>query len=241
MNWVKIYNLLLPLINVNGEESYFSGVRFINIVREFDASHPDYKQYIENRNSEGLSTSRKDYFYDILKSYDDTMRYKILNRILDLIEQHKPEVSTIRGLMQGQDTLSAVNIGEIHWNAERLNTLIKDIDANISEGNYNRAVSLAYTALEGFYRTFLKQRLPESSSTEIIAMSKEIKTYLRSNIPSFPDEAINLINHISHTVDRTRNGFSESHFGEEADRWLAVYIRDITNANIRLLLHFISQ
>jgi len=32
--------------------------------------------------------------------------------------------------------------------------------------------------------------------------------------------------------------FSESHFGKEADLWVGIYIRDLVNTHIRLLLHF---
>jgi hypothetical protein len=42
-------------------------------------------------------------------------------------------------------------------------------------------------------------------------------------------------------LDRTRNRFSESHFDEEADRWLAVFARDPVNSEIRLLLHFMKE
>jgi hypothetical protein len=48
-----------------------------------------------------------------------------------------------------------------------------------------------------------------------------------------------MLNHIAHTVDRSRNGFSAAHFGEEAARWLAVFVRDLVNSEIRLLLHFL--
>jgi hypothetical protein len=47
-----------------------------------------------------------------------------------------------------------------------------------------------------------------------------------------------MVMHVSHTVDRARNRFSEAHFEEEAARWLAVFVRDLVNTQIRLLLHF---
>ena len=69
-------------------------------------------------------------------------------------------------------------------------------------------------------------------------LSRWIRDYLRSSLAEFPDEVLNLINHTSHAIDGARNRFSESHFGSEAGRWLAVYSRDIVNVQIRLLLHF---
>ncbi len=56
---------------------------------------------------------------------------------------------------------------------------------------------------------------------------------------SYPDEALGMVVQIAHTIDRARNGFSESHFDERAARWLAVFVRDLTNSTIRLLLHFL--
>jgi hypothetical protein len=32
--------------------------------------------------------------------------------------------------------------------------------------------------------------------------------------------------------------FSEAHFGGEAGRWLAIYMRDLVNSQVRLLFHF---
>ena len=70
-------------------------------------------------------------------------------------------------------------------------------------------------------------------------MSREIKAYFKNRLESYPDEVLNMINQISHFVDRTRNRFSESHFDNEAANWLALFIRDLVNTQIRLLLHFI--
>lgn len=85
----------------------------------------------------------------------------------------------------------------------------------------------------------MAQCIPEhANETEIIALAKCIKRYLSDTIASYPDEALSMVMHVSHTVDRARNRFSEAHFEEEATRWLAVYVRDLVNTQIRLLLHF---
>ena len=42
----------------------------------------------------------------------------------------------------------------------------------------------------------------------------------------------------AHALNRIRDGFSESHFGEEAALWVAMYARDLVNTHIRLILHF---
>jgi hypothetical protein len=79
----------------------------------------------------------------------------------------------------------------------------------------------------------------EVNWTRLLALSREIKRYLSRTLVSYTEEALNMINHISYTIDRARNRFSESHFEEEVARWLAVYVRDLMNSQIRLLLHFI--
>src|SRR5207244_11981659 len=106
--------------------------------------------------------------------------------------------------------------------------------------NYEQAISLSYSALEGAYKACVRKNVAEKAQlSEIIDLSKEIKRYLSSTLSSYPDEALSMVNHISHTVDRARNRFSESHFENEAARWLAVYIRDLVNTQVRLLLHFL--
>ena len=41
MNWVRIFNQLFNLMNEQGP-TYFSGSRYINIIREFDPAFYDY-------------------------------------------------------------------------------------------------------------------------------------------------------------------------------------------------------
>lgn len=81
VNWVREYNKLL--VTINKSESYFSGGTFINIIREFDPYFNDYNQYISHRNKEGLSTSRKDFFYDILMGFKEDVRIEIISRMFD--------------------------------------------------------------------------------------------------------------------------------------------------------------
>lgn len=67
---------------------------------------------------------------------------------------------------------------------------------------------------------------------------QEVKTYLKDTIKDYPDEVLNLIRPIANAIDKARNQFIESHFGKEAGLWLATYVRDLLNTQIRLLLHF---
>lgn len=239
MNWVEIYNRLFEIINERGP-NYFPGSRFINVAREIKPYFPDYMQYIEQRRQENKSTSRKDYYRDILMSFDVDRRVSLVKKILQQTQLNNPQkTSELNSLLSGETVAPTISVPADIWNAERLNGYLEDIDTSITNGDHERAITLSYTCLEGFFKAFIKHNLPDKIHiTDIIAMSKEIRTYLKATIPAYPDEALKLLNHISHTIDKTRNSFSESHFGGEAEKWLSTFIRDCTNATIRLLLSF---
>ena len=240
INWAGVYNRLWRLIDEKGD-CYFSGPRFLNTVREVSLDVPTYNQFIEQRRAAGKSTSRRDYFSDVLMEFDEPTRWRAVNAVLDEVKQCAPDqVTEILALMGGIGTAPTAMVPANAWNAERLNAFLADIDAAIGIGQYERAVSLSYTCLEGFYGAFCRAKAQgKPIPNEILALSRWIRDYLRGSLTEFPDEVLNLINHTSYAIDRARNRFSESHFGGEAGRWLAVYARDIANIQIRLLLHFI--
>lgn len=240
MNWAVIFNRMFELIDQDGTPNYFSGARFLRKVREIDQYFPTYQQFIDQRRLEGKSTTRRDYYYDILLGLPEPTRVAFINSVLDeLDESATAKVAELRAIFGGA-VLGPVAVVPGHgWNANRLNEYLGEIDDCIATTQYERAVTLAYTCLEGFYKAFVVHCVPEGADeTEIIALAKSIKKYLSQTIGSYPDEALTMVTHISHTVDRARNRFSEAHFDEEAARWLAVYVRDLVNTQIRLLLHF---
>lgn len=239
MNWVRIFNRLFTIINIEGD-TYFSGSRFISKVREIDPYFANYNQYIEQRNKEGKSTSRKDYYYDILMGFDDISRLRIINGILSDIQTFEPEkVAELKNELGGIATIPSPDISKEIWNADRLNQYLNEIDIRISATKYAAAITLAYTCLEGFLKAFVFNNMPDSSiKPELLVLTREVQAYLKSNIDKYPDEAFSILSNIAHTVDRSRNKFSESHFDEEAARWIALFVRDMVNAEIRLLLHF---
>jgi hypothetical protein len=239
MNWLRVFNRLFEIINIDGE-TYFSGPRYIRKVREIDSYFANYNQYIEHRNKEGKSTSRKDYFYDILLSFNDPNRLKLINSILNDVQTFEPEkVAELRNELGGITTIPSPDISKEIWNADRLNEYLNEIDIRIGATKYAAAITLAYTCLEGFLKAFVFKNMPDSSiKPELLVLTREVQAYLKSNIDKYPDEAFSILSNIAHTVDRSRNKFSESHFDEEAARWIALFVRDMVNAEIRLLLHF---
>ncbi|MBC8488349.1 MAG: hypothetical protein H8D45_20170 [Bacteroidetes bacterium] len=237
IDWTRLYNRLFR--KIDGDGLYFSGPKFIEHVKGIDLDFPDYYQYLELRRNEGKNTSRRIYFFDILMSFDEELRIRIINSILNELEDNDVDVSDIRNQASGLILAPTVNVDEIVWNSDRLNYYLQEIDNSITIANFERAISLSYTCLEGFYKAFIRANIPERNDlSELVVMSREIRAYFRNQLESYPDEVLNMINHISHTVDRTRNRFSESHFDNEAANWLAIFIRDLVNTQIRLLLYF---
>ncbi|WP_121965049.1 toll/interleukin-1 receptor domain-containing protein [Myroides sp. N17-2] len=96
MNLIEIYNRLFELINNQSDTAtYFSGPRFIDTVRTFSPYFPTYSQFIEQRNNEGKSTSRKIFYYDILLSLDEDIRMKVIKRVLEIVKPFE-EAKTIQ-------------------------------------------------------------------------------------------------------------------------------------------------
>jgi hypothetical protein len=89
---------------VQGDAStYFSGPRFINTLKEFNQYHPDYHQYINLRNEQGKSTSRKIYFYDLIMELDEKSRIDFIKRIIEMVEPfEKEKVIPIKALIKGE-------------------------------------------------------------------------------------------------------------------------------------------
>jgi len=51
------------------EKGYISGTMFIEIARKYNEDIPKYGKYIDLRKEKNLSTSRKDFFKDILNLF----------------------------------------------------------------------------------------------------------------------------------------------------------------------------
>jgi hypothetical protein len=73
--WGGVSNRIFGVINI---DVYFPGLRFINTVREIEPYFDDYNQFIEKRNHAGQSTSRKKFFYDILRDLDPARRAAVM-------------------------------------------------------------------------------------------------------------------------------------------------------------------
>lgn len=108
----ELYNRIFELINdPEDDATYFSGPRFINTVRKFSPYHPTYTQYIEKRNEEGKSTSRKIFYYDILKELDENIREQVIKRILEMVRPFEEDkVQQIENIIGGKPIEERKNI-----------------------------------------------------------------------------------------------------------------------------------
>jgi hypothetical protein len=241
IKWNAIFTRLMKLMDTPGD-SYFSGPRFLRVIREFNEDLPTYGGLMEERRIAGKSTTRSYYFKDLLMELEEGTRVRAVGVVLDELETvdgNAVAVSEIRKLLGGGTLAPRANIPAEAWNADRLNSYLSKIDAAILQPNYERAVGLSYTCFEGFLGAFVRAKEKRQQyPNEIIELSKEVEKYLKNANKDYPDEVLNGITQAAYAIDKARNRFSDAHFGSEADSWLATYVRDLVNTHIRLLLHF---
>ena len=244
VNWIAAYNRLFKVINVQGE-TYYSGSEFIRMAQQVDDGIPNYNQFIQMRNQRSLSTSRKDFYWDIINSLDEQQRYQLFRLFIDELEPHSKEpVEGIRSVVfGGGSAVPTTIIPQNLWSSEKLNLSLKEIDNAIDAQQFNRAVTLAYTCLEGLYKAYVRENITDQAHiTDLMPLSKLVKNHISDELRkkgNFPEQIVNSIPTITNAVANSRNGFSESHFDKDANKWLAIFARDLTNSIGRLLLHFV--
>lgn len=244
-NWIAAYNRLFPIIDRSGEPTYLSGPSFLRMAQQVDVGIPSYNHFIQLRNQSGKSTSRKDFYWDVIHSFTEEQKYQFFRVVIDTLEPHaKDDINTIREIVfGGGQAVPAIVVPVNLWSSEKLNLSLKDIDKAIDAQQFNRAVTLAYTCLEGLYKAYVKTHVPQSSNVlDLIPLAKLVKDDISTKLRAageFPEQIVNSIPTITHAVANSRNGFSEAHFNEDANKWLALFARDLTNSIGRLLLHFV--
>ena len=215
------------------------------MVQQVDPGSPSYEQLIPIRQSQGKSTSRKSFYWDVIQGLQEQQKLQLFRLFIDELESHaKEEVEIIRAIVFGGGTAVPTTIVPHDlWNSEKLNKSLTDIDHAIDAHQFNRATTLAYTCLEGLYKAYVSRHVPDKVNVnDLIQLCRIVKDDVTEKLKaqgSFPEQIINAIPTLTNAVANSRNGFSESHFAEDSHRWLAIFARDITNSIGRLLLHFI--
>ena len=70
VNWAAPYNRLFTLLDRQGP-TYHGGPAFIRMAQQIDQDIPDYRQLLDQRASQGISSSRRDFYWDIFKAFND--------------------------------------------------------------------------------------------------------------------------------------------------------------------------
>ena len=245
VNWISAYNRLFLLMDRKETPTYVSGPNYLRMAQQIDPGVPSYVQLIDIRNRQGKSNSRSAFYWDVLLGFTETQKHQFFRLFIDAFEPHaKAEVDAIRDVVfgGGHAVPTTVVPGDL-WNSEKLNNSLRDIDYALDAQQYNRATTLAYTCLEGLYKTYVREHVPDKSYLpDLIQLCKVVKDDITEKLQArgpFPEQIVNAIPTLTNAVANSRNGFSESHFADDSQKWLALFARDLTNSIGRLLLHFI--
>ncbi len=244
VNWIAAYNRLFILLDRSNTPTYYSGPSFLRMVQQVDPGSPSYEQLIPLRNQQGKSTSRKSFYWDIILGLPEQQRFQLFRLFIDELEPHaKDEVDAIRAIVFGGGYAVPTTVVPVDlWNSEKLNNSLKDIDHAIDAHQYNRATTLSYTCLEGLYKAYVRKHVPEQAGlSDLMPLCKAVKDDISKKLQEqgpFPVEIVNAMSTLTNAIANSRNGFSESHFADDSQRWLALFARDLTNSIGRLMLHF---
>ncbi|WP_417067112.1 hypothetical protein [Niveibacterium terrae] len=244
VNWIAAYNRLFILLDRRDTPTYHSGPSFLRMVQQVDPGSPSYEQLMPLRQRQGKSTSRKSFYWDIILELPEQQRFQLFRLFIDELQPHaKDEVDAIRAIVFGGGYAVPTTVVPVDlWNSEKLNNSLKCIDHAIDAHQYNRATTLSYTCLEGLYKTYVRKHVPEQAGlTDLLPLCKVVKDDICKKLQAqgpFPFEIVNAMPTLTNAIANSRNGFSESHFGDESQRWLAIFARDLTNSIGRLMLNF---
>ena len=96
--------------------------------------------------------------------------------------------------------------------------------------------------IAAYNRLFILLDRSNTGLTDLMPLCKVVKDDISKKLQAqgpFPVEIVNAMPTLTKAIANSRNGFSESHFGDESQRWLALFARDLTNSIGRLMLNFI--
>lgn len=244
VNWIAAYNRLFILLDRKDTPTYYSGPSFLRMVQQVDPGSPSYEQLMPLRNQQGKSTSRKSFYWDTILALPEQQRFQLFRLFIDELQPHaKDEIDAIRAIVFGGGYAVPTTVVPVDlWNSEKLNKSLKDIDQAIDAHQYNRATTLSYTCLEGLYKAYVRKHVPaQAALTDLMPLCKVVKDDISKKLQAqgpFPVEIVNAMPTLTNAIANSRNGFSESHFGDDSQRWLALFARDLTNSIGRLMLNF---
>jgi hypothetical protein len=245
MDWLAAFSRLFLILDKKDTPAYHSGPNFIKVIQQYNPGQPGYSLFLKERNRRGLSNSRKDFYWDILQELDESVRYEVYRTFIDIASPHfYKESDDLKQYLFGLgNPVPQVKVPNRNWNSGKLNETIKKIDNAIDLSQYNHAMTLSYTCLEGLYKAYVHKNIPQSNHiSDLMPLCKLVRDdieYQLTQEGAYPDIMVKSISTLTNAIANSRNGFSDSHFDQESYKWLASYTRDLVNSIGRLILHFL--
>lgn len=226
INWTTAFNYLFASLNDSeNKQLYVGGSTFCRMVQQAEPGSPSYQQLLPLRQQQSKSSSRKDFYWDFIHGLAEPQRFHLYRVFVDHVKPHdKTAADNIRdnvfgGGRAGPTTFVPLNL----WNSEKLKNSLNDIDHAIEAHQYNRATTLSYTCLEGLYKAYVRKHVPEQAGlTDLIPLCNVVKDDISKKLQAqgpFPVKIVNAMPTLTNVIANSRNGFSESHFGDESQRW----------------------
>lgn len=245
-------------IKIEIDEFWRDVFKKVEINRTFYSVGMDHEKYdLEDTLAEVLNelylNHGENFYYfisDLISSFLVWSKKEI--KTADLVEDlellNPPE--EVINKLKNQNNLNSQSvpkseIPENIWNSEKLDQSLEKMDESIRSSHYNLTLTYAYACLEGLFKGFVREKIPEKSQiSDLSQLSKIVRDYLKEHFEKsdikYPLPMINLISTITSAVSNARNQFSESHFDEESDKWLAEFARDCVNSIGRLTIKFVK-
>lgn len=148
VNWIAAFNQLFPVLNRSGAPVYCSGADLCRVLQQVDPGSPSYDQLIPLLTSQGRSTSRKSFYWEMLQALPEPQRLHAYRIFIDRIEPHaQVDAETLRGIVFGGGYAVPVTLVPVDlWNSDKLNSNLRNIGLAIDAAHYNRATTLVTPA-----------------------------------------------------------------------------------------------
>jgi len=174
INWISAFNRLFPVLD-RGGETYYSGPSFIKMVQQVTYELPDYQTYIDLRNKQGKSTTRRHFYWDVIDALTEDQKYDLFRLFIESLEPHaRDEMNDLKAFVfGGSSPVPKAKIPVDFSSSEKLSRSLAEIDKAIETGQHNRAVTLSYSCLEGIFKAYLNKNIPSSPPpNDLLAMAR---------------------------------------------------------------------
>lgn len=172
-------------------------------------------------------------FKDLIEDYE----------MLDFPHQY---MAQLKELQQEESVTGPIStVPEEVWNGEKLKGTLKKMDISISKGEYNLTLTYCYSALEGLFKTFIREKnITAPNTDQLPKLAGVVRDHLRNEFESqgkeVPELILNLIPTITNAIANARNTHSDSHFDKIAEKWMAEFSKDCVHSIGRLVVNFLK-